>query len=127
MSNVIQLEDYLKEKCLYEQVIPYFHHLDPSATYLLENNNLLFRFREPSYYFYVFLTYIPRNAFTDKPTPVERFQNIKTHPRMSKGEWVTTGIYEIGESYHHELLSRFSIEQYPLNAIDLMHRDIQEQ
>lgn len=126
MNKVVQMEEFLKNKDFNEQVLPFFNMLNTQYDFLLEDTEALFFMSYKENYLYVFLEYVPRNTFTDKPNAIDRFFNVKIDPRNSKGEWVVNKIYEIGNQYNTLLQELSSTFYAQTSLIQYLHEEIQK-
>ena len=126
MKKVVHMEEHLKEKDFNEQVLPFFNMLQTHYNYTKESNSAMFSMMHKYNYLYVFLEYVPRNIFTERPNITDRFFNIKTNPRDSKGEWVVYKIYEIGSEYHSFLQSLDNDNLIDNSHIAYIHNEIQK-
>lgn len=96
MSNIVNLETFLAEKKFNGEVLSFFHRLNPYFHHYKDENEAVFVLNEQIYIF-VFLKYVSQNEHTKLPNIYDCFYEFKLEPRLSIGEWVVEGIYEVPE------------------------------
>lgn len=124
MDKIIHLENYVKQSYFDEQVLPFFHMLNAPFHYHLEDEKVMFSIPYKQHFLYVFLEYTPRNQHTEKPIVLDRFFNVKSNPRISKGEWVVDKIYEIGNDYHNYLEENSAKIEKNESIVEWFHQEI---
>lgn len=124
MGEIIDLEQYMKDAHFNEHVLPFFYMLQSPFHYHMEENKVMFSLPYKQNYLYVFMDYVPRNKHTEKPIILDRFLNVKSDPRTSKGEWVVHKIYEIGIDYHSYLEEYAKKIQEDESIIDWYQQEI---
>lgn len=116
MSNIINLEKFIANKNFNSKVIPFFKNLNPSFKYFEQEFETAFVLNT-SFNLVVFVKYVPRNKFTDLPTIEDSFNDIKTNPRKSSGEWVVSNIYEIPVEKLFDLMKEISNTSSPVEFL----------
>lgn len=101
------MQEYIANKHLQEQVIPFFRNLNPSFEHYKENFEIAFVLQH-HLNVVVFIKFVPSNTFTDLPTLEDSFQDVRSKPRISTGEWVVETIFEIEFNRIHEIMTLIS-------------------
>lgn len=94
MSKVLHFEDYLKADRYREQVILPLLERNPIYESLRQDDQAI-AFLHYHLYIYVYLKYVPYGESTHLPAVEDSFNNIKSNPRISNGEWVVEDLYRL--------------------------------
>lgn len=119
MNKIINFSEFLKNKHLKEEVIPFVKNLKISFNYYLSNNNGVFILKN-NLYFFVFLKYIPKNELTEMPSIEDRFYNTKHKPRVSNGEWVVETIYELDYIKSNQLINEIKNKSQNIDKVSFL-------
>lgn len=93
-SNVTSFQGYQIEKAFRKSVVPFFSRINPRFHHYREDSESIVVLNHDEYSF-VFLKYIAKNEVTLLPTLLECFEPLRPNTRISNGEWLVEGIYDV--------------------------------
>lgn len=118
---IIDMNEFVANKKLREEVIPFFRRLNPAFSYFREKNDMAFVLNQ-QIQVVVFLTFIPRSKPTHLPTLQDSFHNIRQRHRVSTGEWVVEQIFECSVSKLDELMA--NIQYHTENPVHYLKKEM---
>lgn len=125
MDNIIHLKEFLRQKGLNDDVIPFFRNSSLSFQHFVEQDESLFIVKTNTFLFF-FLLFIEKNVHTDLPSIQDRFQDIKHNPRISKGEWVVEHIYDVEQKMAMKYVNKLQNKKNGIPSISLLKSRIKE-
>jgi len=123
LSNIVNMQAFVARKLLQEQVLPFFRNLNPSFEHFKENFEIAFVLQHYMNVV-VFIKFIPANEFTELPTLQDSFQDIRTRPRVSTGEWVVQSIFELPFERINAIMSE--IVEYASNPVTFLKQEVKK-
>lgn len=88
------MQEYQIEKAFRKSVVPFFTRISSSFHHYREENESIVILSQNEYAF-IFLKFINKNETTSLPTLIECFEPYRPTSRVSSGEWLVEGIYEL--------------------------------
>ena len=93
-SKITSMFEYQVEKAFKKSVVPFFTRLSPTFHHYREESESVVILSQEEYAF-IFLKYVHKNELTSLPTLMDCFEPIRPTSRVSGGEWLVEGIYEV--------------------------------
>lgn len=125
MANIINLDNFKKNKLANTQVLDFFdaQALTFQHFYYEGSDDLLVVVKKETYLFF-FFEYIPEGTFTECPNIYDRFEDIFRTPHISEGEWVVFDVFSLKTDESLEILEKLNKKSNNIDFIKKMKEKI---